>query len=232
MFKIVQSNIYKALLPSAIALGLITAGCANFPDNATPTTGTRLIITMTVAGDIDPNYHYFVAFDTSGRVSPGPLPVVGPPWGNGWGTGSITNYVVYDAAQSQGGYGVYRITSGTNLLGNVYIGPPVNFNIPPLGTNRLQFTIDLGQLATPTVPDPSLGLININFITTDVIPIDPNYSGPKFFDGLGPTGNNFITISTNTSQVFSNSQTNIESGGDVPVPNLDIVDWSIEIQKT
>jgi hypothetical protein len=229
-----SSSIHKlctfVLALSCLVIVVLASGCANFPANATPVTGKRLVVTMTVAGQIDPNYHYYVAFDTSGQTSPGPLPVVGPPWGNGWGTGNITNYVIFDAVQPQGGYGVYRITPGTNLLGSVYVGPPINFATPPTGATKLQFSIDLGQLATPTVPATSISQININFITTDVVPVDPNFPGPKYFDGLGVSGNDFVTISVLTNQVYSNSRTNIEQAGDVPIPNLDIIDWSVEVQ--
>lgn len=214
----------------AAMLVIIAAGCARTPDGSTPVTGNRLIITMTVAGEIDPNYNYYVAFDTSGTPSPGPLPVVGPPWGNGWGTGSITHYVVFNATQPQGGYGVYSITPGTNLLGSTYLGPPISTIIPPQGANKLQFTIDLGQLATTTLPAEDIDVVNINFIATDIVPLDPNFPGPKFYDALGQTGSDFISISVRTSQLYNNTQANIEPQGDVPLPNLDIVDWSVEVQ--
>lgn len=230
MFKYIHINLYILILPGLAALLVFAAGCARFPSNATPVTGKRLIITMTVAGQIDPNYHYYVAFDTSGSPTPGPLPVVGSPWGNGWGTGNITNYVVFDQLQPQGGYGVYRIVPGTNLLGNVYVGPPISSVIPPSGANKLNFTIDLGQLATSELPAADIDLVNINFITTDVIPLDPNFPGPKFYDGLGAQGNNFVTISVTTNQTYTNSKSNVEGAGDVPIPNLDIVDWTIEVQ--
>lgn len=231
MYRFIGHNLHRVILLSVIALSAaVISGCARFPDDATPVTGKRLIITMNVAGEIDPNYHYYVAFDTSGSVTPGPLPVVGPPWGNGWGTGNITNYVVYDQLQPQGGYGVYRIVPGTNLLGSVYVGPPISSMTPPAGANQLRFTIDIGQLATDTLPAADINVININFITTDVVPLDPNYPGPKYYDGLGAQGNNFLTISVVTNQTYTNSQSNVEGPGDVPIPNLDIIDWTIEVQ--
>jgi hypothetical protein len=220
----------KAALPAMAVLVLgLAAGCARFPQNASPVTGKRLIITLTVAGEIDPNYHYYVAFDTSGTSAPGPLPVVAKPWGNGWGTGNITNYVVYDGLQPQG-YGVYRIVPGTDLLTKEYVGPPVSWVSPPAGANRLQFTIDLAQLATTAVPVDKIDLVNINFITTDVVPLDPNASVDKHYDALGPVGNDFITISVKTNQTYSNSQTAVEGPDDVALPNLDIIDWSVEVQ--
>lgn len=220
-----------SLIICVFSLIALVSGCAKFPETSTPSTGKRLIITMTVAGEIDPTYHYYVAFDTSGTPTPGPLPVVGSPWGNGWGTGNITNYVVYDRLQPQGGYAVYRIVPGTNLLGNVLVGPPLSSILPVAGTNKLSFTIDLGQLVTPTTTLDQISLINVNFITTDILPLSPDFPGPKYYDGLGERGNDFVTISINTDQTYSNSQSNIERAGDVPLPNLDIVDWSIEIQS-
>lgn len=219
-----------ALISTAFCLFLLASGCARFPANNTQVTGKQIIVTMTVAGQINTNYHYYVAFDTSGQPAPGPLPVVGPPWGNGWGTGNITSYVVFDANQPQGGYGVFRMVPGTNLLNNVYVGPPVSSSIPPQGANRLQFTIDLGQLATPTTTVDQIDIVNVNFITTDVVPIDPNFPGPKFFDGLGPSGSDFVQISIKNNQGNNNARTPIESAGDVRVPDLDIIDWSIEVR--
>ncbi|MBI2841954.1 MAG: hypothetical protein HYX78_00985 [Armatimonadetes bacterium] len=221
-----------ALLVVSTLLAIMIAGCAKFPEGGAPVSGKRLIITMTVAGEVDPNYHYYVAFDTSGTPTPGPLPVVGSPWVNGWGTGNITNYVVYDQLQPQGGYGVYRFVPGTNLLGTVYVGPPISSVTPPAGANKLQFTIDVSQLATDTLAADDIDLVNINFITTDVVPIDPNFPGPKYYDGLGQSGSDFLSISIKTNQTYTNSQSNIESAGDVPLPNLDIIDWTIEVQGT
>lgn len=218
-----------AVLAMPVFLLGFAAGCARFPSNALPVTGKRLIITLTVAGEIDPNYHYYVAFDTSGTSAPGPLPVVARPWGNGWGTGSITNYVIYDRSQPQG-YGVYRIVPSTDLLMKEYVGPPVSWVNPPAGANRLEFTIDLVQLATAAVPADKIDLVNINFVTTDIVPVDPNAPVDKHYDALGPGGNDFITISVKTNQTYSNSQTAVEGPGDVVLPNLDIIDWSIEVQ--
>lgn len=218
------------LILTVVILTVLITGCARSPEDGVVLTGTRLIITMTVAGEINSNYHYYVAFDTTGATTPGPLPVVAPPWGNGWGTGNITHYVVYDALQPQGGYGVYRIPSGTDLLGQVYVGPPVSVSIPPAGANKLQFTIDLSQLASTDIPADDIDVVNINFITTDKIPLDPNTPIQKYYDGLGQIGNDFIQISVRTNQSYSNVTANIEDRGDVPLPDLDIIDWTIEVQ--
>jgi hypothetical protein len=225
---------FRAILLSAMAalMLIFAAGCARFPVNPVPITGRQLIITVTVAGEINPNYYYYVAFDTSGAMTPGPLPVVAIPWGNGWGTGNISNYVIFHTGQPFGGYALYRFTNPEllfpQLVGN---GSPVSWVTPPPGANTLQFTIDLGQLATAALPADQIDQININFITTDVVPLDPNAPVRKLYDGLGVRGNEFITIQTATSQVYNNSQTNLEFPGDVVLPDLDIIDWSVEVQQ-
>jgi hypothetical protein len=217
------------LLSAASIIAALVSGCARFPEGVAPVTGRRIIITLTVAGEINPNYYYYAAFDTSGTATPGSLPVVARPWGNGWGTGNITHYVLYDQFQPQG-YGLYRIPPDTQLLGKEYLGTPVSLTRPLPGTNSLQFTIALDQLATTDQPVEDIDLVNINFITTDVVPLDDNYPGPKYYDALGELGNDFLTISVRTSQTYSNSQTPIEQSDDVRIPDLDIIGWTIEVQ--
>lgn len=224
-----QGVLRPILIIAITLLFAFTSGCARFPTTPVSPTGKRLIITMTVAGEINPSYYYYIAFDTSGTATPGPLPVVGRPWGNGWGTGNITDYVLYDQLQPQG-YGLYRIPAGTQLLGKEYNGAPIYFISPPDGSNKLQFTISIDQLATATLPAADIDQININFITTDKVPLDDNYPGPKYYDGLGDLGNDFLSISVETNQTYSNTQTPIEQTGDVVIPDLDIIDWTIEVQ--
>ncbi len=215
----------------AIALlCILVTGCARFPENVTPESGTRLIISMTVDGDIDPTMYYYVAFDTSGSTTPGPIPIAGIPWGNGWGTGNITSYVLFDQFQPQG-YGVYRFQPGS-LTDTVFVGTPITYSTPPHGANRLQFAVSLEQIIPPGIDANTIDTININFITTNLRPLDPNTPvSNRYYDALGSRGNDFITISVRNSQTYSNSRTLIEDAGDVRVPNLDIVDWSVEVQK-
>jgi hypothetical protein len=228
-------NIKKLALVSitALLLAVLTAGCARFPTGLVPLSGKRIIVTMTVAGEIDPSYYYYVAFDTSGTSTPGPVPIVGKPWGNGWGTGKITHYVIFNQFQPQGGYTLYSFSPTDQYLESPkYIGAPVTFVRPPDGANKLQFSIDLNQLATDSMPADQIDLVNINFITTNILPVD-SYAdiSNKYYDGLGSVGSSFISISVKTSQTYTNSQTSIEGSGDVRIPNLDIVDWTVEVQN-
>ena len=210
-----------------VAAIITMAGCARFPTDQVQPSGKQLVITMSVSGQINPSYFYCVAFNTGSDTSLGPLPVVGPPWGNGWGTGTITFFVRY----AQGGYRIFRMIPGTNNLGFVDAGSPITFENPGANGNTLRFTIDLSQIATPALPADQIQSLTVNFITTDILPEDPNFPGPKYYDGLGE-GNNFLTISTVGNRLYSNSEFNIESVGDVQNgdPDLDITDWSIEVQ--
>src|SRR5690348_7437619 len=81
----------SALLAILLLLFLPT-GCARSPSNnesGGAGSGPQLIITMTVAHQIRPDYFYFVLFNNAGDAhgTNGPIPVVAPPWGNGFAGG-------------------------------------------------------------------------------------------------------------------------------------------------
>lgn len=179
---------------------------------------------MRVAGAIDPELHYSVAFDVDGDDSDGPLPVAARPWGNGWGAGSITHFVQYDQTQP-GGYGIHRMVPNTDLLGWIYLGQPLAFT-PPGGSERLAFTLDLSTID----PNGTAESMQINFITCDIIPIDPDWNGARDYDGLGPAGNDYLTIPLTESRIYTNEELGaLEVSGDCPNEDLDIVDWSLEV---
>jgi hypothetical protein len=188
---------------------------------------------MTVAGIVSPDDFYFMALDFSGDPSKGPLPVVGPPWGNGWGSGSVTHYVRIHGNQAE----VYRIRPGTNLLESDFLGRPFDYQ-PPVNNGSFGVTLDMDTLV-PT--SSSVTSVNVNYITTDQVVVDPRFTGPKLVDAFGDDGSHYITIPTRTSRVFSNEDfaSRIEGPGDVLLvpdrvhanaPNLDIVDWRMEVR--
>jgi hypothetical protein len=220
---------------SLFFLGLLplTTGCAHTPGGTATIPQRELILTMTVAGIIAPDDFYYLALDFSGDPAKGPLPVVGSPWGNGWGTGSITHYVSIHGNQAQ----VFRIQPGTNLLQSVLLGPPFDYQ-PPLNGPTLTVTLDLDTLVAPT---SGITTVNVNYITTDQVVVDPRFNGPKLVDAFGLDGSHYITIPIGNSRVFTNNDfpTKIEGPGDVLLvpqrvpanaPNLDIVDWQIEVR--
>ncbi len=242
-------HIRRAGLVGVFALLLLPLSCAKSPPGAS-TAGPQLIITMTVAGSINPQFFYFVLFNNANDStgSNGPVPVISIPWGNGFATGrtspgGLTQYVRYDPSQPQGGFGVYAVNPASLLDQPGYLGVPVQESVT---NNTLQFQIPLSDLATAAVPTGSINYIQINFLATNSIPVDPNYTGTKYFDALGDSSsvgsiNDYITISTTKNGIYQNSDKNLEPGGDVAEagngvyrtvnePDLDITNWSVEVR--
>jgi hypothetical protein len=208
---------------------------------------------MTVAGQIRPDYDYFVLFNTTNSPagSQGPIPIVAPPWGNGFAAGQFTSFIRIDQTQPNSGYGVYAVVPGSNLRSFNYIGSPVQFTPVTAGTSTIQFQIPISELATSTISASQISTLQINFISTNRVPIDPNDTSPKLFDALGDATqiggvNDPITISTAQSRVYQNSDfvsnpVQHEPSGDVTQagngifipandPDLDIVNWSVEVR--
>ena len=234
---------------AVLATGLLAAsGCAKSPSTLPGTSGTQLIITMTVAGKINPSYVYFILFNPVAQANQttGPIPVVGIPWGNGFATGQFTAFLRYDPSQPNSGYGMYQVVPGTNLLQFSPLAAPTQFT--PVATepnqNQLQFQIPLSAIPTNGVTASNL---QINFLTTDRIVTNPNDPGTKHIDALGDTRlssqiNSFITVPTSTTGLFNNSSA-LEPSGDVmlvgsgvstgdEIQDLDITDWSIEVRAS
>jgi hypothetical protein len=187
----------------------------------------------------------------------GPVPVVAPPYGNGYAAGAFTNYVEYNGGQP----------GGTNF--NFYAVDKTLFNSQPLGTgyliqkqaagNTLTFQLPLAALATSSVSAAAINSLQVNFIATNVVP--PNgqdIATAKYFDALYPpqqNGNSYINlIIRDASQtLLTNTFTNLgsgvnESSGDVaqyvnglPITvsgttadgvttnDLDITNWTIQL---
>ncbi|MFQ3611328.1 MAG: hypothetical protein SNJ72_07520 [Fimbriimonadales bacterium] len=216
-----------------VLLLLLLAGCARFPDTPAEEGVRRLVIEMQVAGRIRPEYHYFVLFnlsnDSTGQA--GPVPVLIPPWGNGFAGGAFTHFMRYDRFQPQARYALYRVVPETNLSVFQYIGVPIQ--VEPVGaeSNRLRFEITLTQF----LPDPdearAMRFIQLNFIATDRVPIDPNDTAPKVSDSLGPPGlGQYLNLRIDQDRIIRNIDTGLESAGDIADPDLDIVDWRVEVR--
>jgi hypothetical protein len=215
----------------------LSSGCANTPSGVSAVPPRQLVLQLTVAGRIQPNLQYYFAMDFEADQSRGPLPVVGPPWGNGWGTGAITHYVVVRGNQAQ----VFRFVPNSNLLQTESLGRPFDFRPPSSSLpGRVVVTLDADTLAPPS---NMLATFNYNIIATDITPLDPQFPGPKLVDAFGTSGNQFVTIPLSQNRIFANTDLNppIERQGDVfqaPVltpatgaGDLDIVDWSVEVRR-
>lgn len=238
----------KIALPALPLLAV--AGCARAPGGAQNSTGAQLIVSMTVAGRINPAFSYFVLFNTtnSPTTSTGPIPVVASPWGNGFAAGQFTQFVRYDSTQGSAGYGVYSVVPGSNLRSFQFLGSPLQFTPPGDSGSTLQFRIPLSQLAVSGISADQIQNLQINFIATNSTPTDANTSATKLFDALGDARqvggvNNPITISTAQSHIYQNSDSvTPEPSGDVTEagngvfqttsePDLDIVNWSVEVRN-
>jgi hypothetical protein len=215
----------------------LLAGCANTPAGVSQMPPRQLVLELTVAGRIQPNFQYYFAMDFEGDQSKGPLPVVGPPWGNGWGTGAITHYVVVRGNQAQ----VFRIVPNSNLLQSESLGRPFDFQPPsPAFPGHVSVTLDTDTLVPP---DTQLAMFNYNIITTDITPLDPQFPGPKLVDAFGATGNQFVQIVLSQNRIFANTDLDppVERQGDVfrapdqspatGAGDLDIVDWRVAVRR-
>lgn len=115
------------------------------------------------------------------------------------------------------------------------IGPPFTFRlpqlpqtgVPDLASRQLYFTLDLRQIGDPQ------GDVEINFIGTDRLIFDPEVLGPKEYDGLGLSGNSFVTISMDDNFIYRNAESSEpEAAGDVSAAfgAIDIGDWQAEMR--
>jgi len=68
----------------------------------------------------------------------------------------------------------------------------------------------------------------VNFITTNELAVNPNQLYPnRQFDGLGPTGQDYVTIDTTTDRLYSG---NDDDSITVTDADIDISYWSIQVQ--
>lgn len=223
----------------------IMSACAKFPPNG-GSQSTRLIFTMTVAGEIRNNYIYIVALRPSRAVNPnpadGPLPVVERPWGNGFVAGNVSHFVQYDVAQSSP-YLIYKfdLVDQVNYVPDLThwseLGVPVNTTDVPPGGKVIQFEILLSDLEPDPTVEAALQTLQVNFLTMNRRPTgdDP---GTKIWDALGNNTpsqvNDYINIPLTQNGVYNNDnnvQGVIEPEGDTPDPDLDITDWRVEVRR-
>ncbi len=230
----------SAILALAVVLSML-AGCARFPSTA-PTTGKQLVVTLrvrdriTLVDDADPTvrHYYFIAIDNDNDQYTGPWAVAYPPYGgNGWVTSrdaqrsiGVTSFLEYDAA-NPGGY-IYSFVPGSFLLQYTNPQPPVRYEILD-GGSTLRFTIDFSQIATTAIPADSIRELDINFITTNELAVNPNQLYPfRQFDGLGPSGQDYVTVDATTDRLYTGQDIDavVPTDGDI-----DIVYWSVQVQS-
>ena len=230
----------SAILVLAALLSTL-AGCARFPSTA-PTTGKQLVITIKVRGlitpvdDADPSirHYYFIAIDNDNDQYTGPWAVAFPPYGgNGWVTSrdaqksiGVTSFLEFDAA-NPGGY-IYSFVPGSFLLQYTNPQPPLRYELLEGGTT-LRFIIDFSQVATTAIPADKITELDINLITTNELAVNPNQLYPyREFDGLGPSGQDYVTVDTTIDRLYTGQDTDTATPTD---EDIDIVYWSVQVQS-
>lgn len=226
------------------ALGLVlAAGCARYPSTGGGTATTRLTFTSnfdgpvrfgTESGAAGIPYIYMVAINTSAEVNPttqGPVPIIAPPWGNGFVAGGVTHFVWWDPTQSSAQYTLYRFVDST-LQQWTSVGIPVNVDVASPGDSRLRFEVDLAQIEPDPVLRAQIRSIQVNFLAMDRI---PQSGTSKAWEGLGdgrlPSEvNTWITVPIVSDRLVNNSNAGlIEPRADQVEPALDLVDWQVEV---
>ena len=228
------------LLTLAIAV-LLLVGCAKFPTSGSSNFTKRLLFTLTVDSQLRTGleeggtglpYVYIIAIRLSTEESPiddGPIPVV-VPGGNGFVAGNATHFILWDPLFSP----AYTIWVFDDETLNIFhqIGVPIDFLPIDVGDRTLSFEIDMSQLIDAVDVD-TIKSIQVNFLTMN----NTNTTGGgRLWDALGDGNipseiNSYFTFQPNFAQTYTNASTgNIEVRLDVDDPDLDIVDWSIEVR--
>ena len=222
----------------AIAIVFTLTGCAKFP--STPaTSGKQLVLTLKVRGTISPidsvdpgiARHYFIAIDNDNNPDTGPFAAIYPPYGgNGWVTSDdaensvgLTSFVQYDATNTEG-Y-IYGVLAGSYFLNVTSPLPPISAEL--VDSSTLRVIVDLSQIETEDIPLEDITQLDINFITTNAMPLSGDYVSGREWDGLGSSGQDYVTVDTTTDRLYYGYN---EDGHAVSDPDLDIVYWSIEVQ--
>ncbi len=228
----------KRIFAVALLIALFAA-CAKFPTGPVPGAGKRIEFFVRFNGPVNPNYVYIVAIrdgdDLTGAQG-GPLPIIRPPWGNGFCAPKATHFVRYDGFQGGGGYTLSKFIDLENLLTWVQVGIPVTFFTPGPDDDYIEFAISLSQLRQPPANPDDIRALQINILTMNRVITDPNDPGPKIWDALGDSNDplaidSYITIETTVDRTYRNSDTNLEPQGDCIDPRLDIEDWTIRVRS-
>jgi hypothetical protein len=239
------------------AVALIAGGCARVPNDTTGGTRSKLlVVTMALRGPIlvnrpstGGNYYYVVINRTNNASDPGPVPVIGLPWGNGFaapaqpGYQGFVAFVRFDGTVSGiGGYDVDYVPKNPadptgNTLSDVTTFGPLTF--PSLGPpdavtpvnpgqgSTLSFQLDLARIDQnlPTSLQ-NARYIQINMIATDRVPQGVS-DVPKLWDSLGDgtqSGfrNFFVTLDATQNQTARNEDR--PSGDGSHEPSDDVFD--------
>lgn len=231
------------------------SGCAKFPSTPDNSSFTKVIFRIRVDGTINSQYFYDVAIRASTDPNPDtdpqrvPQPVVGTGSQNGRMGGSPTHFVEYAPTYPLNTmpFVLYRFSLQSEIpnpsdpnnpvnlgsfLPNVR-GPLIDYDQVVSGeTKELRFAVYINQLGDTDQAGQALQALQVQFLTMSRL---ADGTGTRYYDYLGPLNQpQFLRIdlrSNNTYSSSSNSGGIDEQAGDCPIPDLDIVSWSVEVQK-
>src|SRR5437868_380285 len=151
----------------AIVLAILMAGCAKLPVGGGIPTTKRVTFSFTMQNAINQSFVYIIALRPSAVANPpdqGPVPVVAPPWGNGFVSGNVTYFVKWDFTQPpQSQCEIFQFADA-NLINYFAIGVPISFSQSTDG-KTLTFQLDLAQIAPDIATAEGYQSIQTNFLT-------------------------------------------------------------------
>lgn len=227
------------LIAGLVALG----GCARGESPDTPPT---LYAEMTVSGEINPAYDYFLVLGTDQNDNSGPVPVAaGTAFGNGFSVIEPAElverqkppfYVVY-GLEAGGTFAQFRLNRTTGDYEP--LGLPYRFGVRDSDDGRPNATlwIEIDQRDLEPVLDLATDpVVQLNWISMNDIDLPV---GEKQYDGIGDYGKSYVTpiplktqaVKINGVDTFTTERSFGE--GDIPAfpnPDLDINNWRIEVR--
>ena len=202
------------------------------------------------------NNVYAVAIRASDDINPqpqlAPQAIIGENNPNGIVAGSPTHLVLIGPNASEP-YELYRFYTQEEVPFPEDPDNPINLNFPPRSTRGrilnfqqinsqtrvVQFELFTNLLADTDAEAQLLNSLQVNFLTMNRRA--GQGSGNRISDSLGiqttaPAEFEFVRVDLRANGTYDNSRTNIETEGDViPTdrqdPDVDIVNWSIEVQR-
>lgn len=201
---------------------------------------------MTLAGPVRSDYYYDVVFTASTDPNPeptsAPLPVIGTTDPNGRVAGLPTHIIEYAPPTNLGPFPFVLYTFNPpptpDNPDSLAMPPPSNqrisiFNTVTQDSNTLQFTIFTNYLTDATTAQ-QLQSLQVQMLTMNHLAL-PGTGGSRAFDFLGtPSRPDFVKVDLRGSNSYNNTQgasAGLESSGDTADPSLDIIDWSIDVQR-
>lgn len=130
-----------------------------------------------------------------------------------------------------GGTAEVKLVTATGLL----LGNPYDYTLPN-GTSVLRVTLDVSQLSA------TARYLSFNFISTSRLIFDPQATErDRVYDGLGPRGNDYITVRIGEYGTYRSGEGFIREGANDPTlqyaqseqekASVDLIDWRVRIRR-